>query len=438
MTLLNRRMLLGAGAAGLALGGLSRVFANEPPVKNAALVPDPDSLLDLPRGFSYRVVSRAGDPMSDGLATPARFDGMAAFRGPGGRTVLVRNHELWPEMSGRSWAPGAPPAWLRDKVFSADAVGGTSTLVLDRQGRIERSFMSLAGTHTNCAGGPTPWGSWLTCEEPRRTGADRIVDGHGWVFEVPSAAREAVAAVPLKAMGRFNHEAAAVCPKTGVVYLSEDREDGALYRFIPNVRGKLAAGGRLQGCAVRGTPDSANWDRSWAPGTTRAAAWVDLAHPESPDDDLRLRTVKGGGTRFVRGEGLAIDDDGTLYLSCTEGGANAKGQIFRYRPTGAMGGEMTLLAEPRDRALIDMPDNMCIAPWGGLVVCEDGGSPGNNFLRLVTPEGAITTFARNAHIRNGEFCGVCFSPDGKTMFVNVQTPGFTFAVTGPWRELARA
>ncbi len=448
--MLNRRSLLAAGAAGaagLALGGLRAAAAEPLPLDGGTLLPDPKGLFDLPKGFSYTLLSEMGQRMDDGLPTPGRFDGMGAFAAPGGRTILVRNHEFWAYNENGPFGARnelLTPA-IRSKMFNPAtdpvAKGGTTTLLLDRDcTAVERSHLSLAGTLRNCAGGTTPWGSWLSCEEPKRSFVNKLADGHGWVFEVPSRATELIEAVPLRAMGRFNHEAAAVDPKTGIVYLTEDHEDGLFYRFLPEQRGRLARGGKLQALAIDGLTHSANRDGGWQVGATQKVRWVDLDGVEAPGDDLRDRGAAKGATRFVRGEGLAIGE-GAIWFTCTEGGANQKGQVFRYRPSPAEGrpgetdqrAELSLFIEPNDIAQLDMPDNLCVAPWGDLVICEDG--KGEEYLRLVTPEGRIRVIGRNAHKGQAELAGVCFSPDAKTMFVNIYNPGYTLAIKGPWETL---
>lgn len=447
--MIDRRSLLTAGAAGLALAGLRAAVAQPLPADAGRLVPDPKGLFDLPEGFSYTLISEVGRRMDDGLPTPGRFDGMGAFAGPGGRTILVRNHEFWPYNDNGPFGPKNEllTPEIRARMFnkSTDPVakGGTTTLVLNRDATaVESIHLSLAGTLRNCAGGVTPWGSWLTCEEPKRPFVGKLADGHGWVFEVPANARGLVDPVPLTAMGRFNHEAAVVDRRTGIVYLSEDHEEGLFYRFLPTQRGKLVRGGRLQALAVDGLTTTANRDKSWAVGKAQRVRWVDLDGVDAPDDDLRDRGASTGATRFVRGEGLAAGDDGSVYLTCTEGGANAKGQVFRYRPSRFEGqaseagapGELTLFAEPNDVGLMDMPDNLCVAPWGGLVICEDG--KGDQYLRHVSPDGRIRAIGRNAHPDKAELAGVCFAPDDRTMFVNIYNPGYTLAIRGPWEKLS--
>lgn len=465
MTISRRRFLGSAAAISLGFTGLgcSR------PETSAASVPtdtgfgplrdDPEGIIALPAGFDYRIVSRRGERMSDGLFVPHRHDGMATFPGPDGTTLLVRNHEMLP---GDDPAYGAfgPNLELLDRVDRSrlydpgaggapPPLGGTTTLLYDTRTRqLVSHHLSLAGTLVNCAGGPTPWGSWISCEEIVAPAGGRLAREHGYNFEVPADLEGLpVEAVPLKEMGRFIHEAVAVHPPTGIVYETEDISDGLLYRFLPHSPGELHLGGRLQALAVRGRPglDTRNFDgRGIEPGEPLEVEWIDLDGVQSPDDDLRYRGHAAGAARFARGEGIFYGEaEGVseVFIACTNGGEAQKGQIWRYRPSPVEGspgerdqpGTLELFVEPNDGTIIENADNLCVAPWGDLVVCEDG--TGDDYLLGITPKGEIYHLARNLN-GNGEFAGACFSPDGSTFFVNMQADGWTLAITGPWEGRA--
>lgn len=474
MTSISRRHFLQQSAVvALGFGGL-RHFVEEAASATPAtprdlsangygpLRPDPRKLLDLPRGFSYRVVSRTGDAMSDGLRVPGQFDGMGAFLGPQGTTILIRNHELEPVKHQDRSAFG-PANELLPRLNSAmlydpgksrtPGLGGTTTLVYDtRSGQVQRQFLSLAGTIRNCAGGPTPWNSWISCEETVLRAGETPETGtaekdHGYNFEVPASATPGLAApVPLRDMGRFNHEAVAVDARSGIVYQTEDRGDGLIYRFIPRVRGRLALGGRLQALKIKGqkSVDTRNWGDgpTIKPGRIFEVEWIDMRDVESPQDDLRLRGFAAGAARFARGEGIWTGRD-AIYFACTNGGPNKTGQIWRYVPSAHEGrmaetaqpGRLELWVEPNNSDIVENCDNVTVAPWGDLVVCEDGG--GQQFVVGVTPRGRFYRIARNA-TNGSEFAGAVFSPDGSTLFVNIQSPGHTFAITGPWRANMQA
>ncbi len=382
------------------------------PLKN-----DPAKVLDLPRGFEYQVLSRMGRTMSDGLVTPGNHDGMAAFPGKGGRIILVCNHESNPDQG------LASPFGIRNELLSKvdkkyfydygfgeqPGLGGTTTVVYNPKTRkVESEFLSLAGTHRNCAGGPTPWNSWVTCEETMRRAGDGIEKDHGYNFEVPVTSKPKLAdPIALKAMGRFNHEAVAVDPKSGVVYQTEDRGDGLIYRFIPKVPGKLAQGGRLQALVVKGwtSCDTRNWQDlstdEFKLNKTYEVEWIDMDDPEAPLDDLRYRGFDAGAARFARGEGMFYSDE-RVYWVCTNGGRVLKGQVFAYTPSPYEGtdreqeapAKLELYLEPNDGEIVEMCDNLDVTPDGGLLLCEDG--KGDNFLVGVSPAGEWFKLARNA------------------------------------------
>ncbi|MGH8975340.1 MAG: alkaline phosphatase PhoX, partial [Acidimicrobiia bacterium] len=375
--------------------------------------------LALPEGFSYVRFGGEGSPMSNGRPTPEAHDGMAAFPGPQGTVRLVRNHEV----DGRHTPFGGDP-------YDPTGGGGTTNLVFDpRTGRLLASHPSLTGTVRNCAGGATPWGSWISCEETTegtRHGYDRP---HGYCFEVPAGAVSPVRALPLRAMGRFKHEAVCVDKQRGDVYLTEDQDKAGFYRFRPRVKGALAAGGRLEMLAVAGRPD---YDTRTGQQRDRVLPvnWVEIPEPDPDDVGQHPQAVfeqgrARGGAVFSRLEGCFWYRGRAVFIS-TEGGNAGLGQVWEYRP-GA--GFLTLAFESPSADLLRNPDNVSATPRGGLLLCEDG--PGPDRIQGLDPDGRIFDFARN-RFSDGEFTGPTFSPDGKVLFVNVQRPGATFAITGPW------
>ena len=448
----SRRQFLATSA--LAFVGLQRFVAGAPAPTAAAkrfgpLVVDPEGIIDLPDGFSYRVLSRQGDMMADGFRVPGKPDGMAAFAGPDGKLVLVRNHELSVDM--KELGPFVDnrnyPETL-DRGLSHDPgsegrnpqLGGTTNLVFDpATGETVSQFLSLTGTDRNCAGGPMPWGSWITCEETENLTRDRGQD-HGWCFEVKASAEPGLQkAVALRALGRFRHEAVALDPATGILYLTEDRNDGLLYRFLPDKKNDFTSGS-LQALAVVGKPraDLRNYDpKSRFPesGAEIEVTWIDLEDTHAPNDDLRIRGYAEGAALFARGEGIHFTDSG-IFIACTDGGPARRGQIFRLAPSGSAEKPDALelfLECDTDSPLVN-GDNLCPAPGGGLVVCEDlidSSFADHSHLRWVSADGSIATIARNSK-DSSEFAGSCFSPDGKWLFVNLQGHGLTLGITGPW------
>lgn len=458
MTLSRRQFLGSAAAISLGFHGVACARAR-PPVVDGTGTPfgaplgDPAGIIGLPEGFTYRLISRGGEIMDDGFRVPTRHDGMATFAGPDGTTILVRNHEMGldPELSEGAFGAELELLPQVDRSLLYDvgrgtmpALGGTTTLVYDtRSQELVSHHLSLAGTLVNCAGGLTPWRSWISCEETVERAGGKYARDHGYNFEVAADASGLVKAEPLIEMGRFVHEAIAVHPRSGVVYQTEDLSDGLFYRFIPNVPGQLREGGRLQALVVRDTPsaDLRNFgQQAVTPGRRLVVDWIDMNDPESPEDDLRYRGFERGAARFARGEGIFYgerDGNPEVYIACTNGGPARKGQIWRYYPSPVEGtpeevnrpASLELFIEPNDGAIVENADNVAVAPWGDLFVCEDGTD--DDRVLGVTPDGTVYTFAQNLN-GAGEFAGVCFSPDGSTMFVNMQVDAWTVAITGPW------
>ena len=406
----RRRLLQGAVALGVA-APLAALYARKRPEAGAPspqlgpLIDDPEGLLDLPRGLAYRVLQREGDPMDDGRPLPGKPDGMGCFEGPDDTWILLRNHELSPGMGGND---------AQREAYDPAMPGGVSRLVLNRADLSPRSsHLVLTGTDRNCAGGVSPWG-WLSCEES-------VAEGHGYVFVCPTDAGRLVAPQRIVGYGRFRHEAAAVVPDRHVCYLTEDRPDGCLYRFVPDDPAQPFEG-RLQAMRVRGHPRFDTGDLAEA-GASFPVDWVDLERPDAPEDTLRTDARLLGAAVVRRGEGL-IHHDGVIYVCATSGGPQRAGQVFAL---DAEGTRLTLHAASTDDRMLDHPDNVCVAPWGDVVVAEDG--TGGNCLRGITAAGEAYDLARNA-LSQSELAGVCFSPDGDVLFVNLQHDGLTLAITG--------
>jgi uncharacterized protein len=427
-----------AGLAARATGGTSARAISEVHGYGPLQV-DPNGLVDLPKGFSYRVISRFGNLMDDGFLVPSAGDGMGAFAARNGKVALVRNHEL----NVRDGRFGPFTAKVADDFATYDRgkdgmplPGGTTTLIYDpKTQQVEKQWLSLVGTIRNCAGGVTPWGSWLSCEENTTRAGDTAAKDHGYIFEVPASHVGLVAPVPLVAMGRFMHEAACIDPRTGIVYMTEDRDDSLLYRFLPDAKGELAKGGRLEALAVDGLGDSRNWNgQALERSKALTGKWVQLDDPEAPEDDLRKRGAAKGATLFARGEGIWWGND-ELYFTCTDGGAIKYGQIFRLRPdVNGTADILDLFYESTDKAAYNYGDNLCVMPTGHLMVCEDQYTDiTDNHLRGITPGGKAYAFARSRV--QTEFAGACFSPDGSTLFVNLMWPTMTLAISGPWGQV---
>ena len=460
--MLNRRRflqsILAAAASPSMLQGCKSIGVLPSPSEN--LLVDPNGILDLVPGLSYRVVSRRGDRMNDGLRVPGNHDGMAAFPGEDGRIILVCNHELdfnYPHDSafGNAYpsVPRAVKARMYDKGSNrSPGLGGTTTTIWNpATGMTERQHLSLAGTEFNCAGGPTSWGSWLSCEEcfedagsKRKKGFTLIRDRNlGYVFEVPAAETGLADPQPIKAMGRFEHEACALHEYTGIVYMTEDRHHGLFYRYIPNVPGKLLEGGKLQALAIMEEPSlpTHNWtvDHEISMRRPMQTYWIDLEDIDPVENTLRLEGAKSGAAMFARGEGLCVADD-RFAFTCTIGGPARLGQVFTYKPSPFEGtpeeqdapGELELIAESDLSSLLRNCDNLIMAPWGDLLICEDTES--NCGLIGVRPDGEQYEIASNRYSKS-EVTGVCFSPDGGTLFLNIQYPGITLAITGDWDSL---
>lgn len=406
--------------------------------------------LELPKGFQYKVFGKVGSVMTDGRKTPRAHDAMATFQS-GGDMRIVRNHEINDQIPKDGAAIGA------GSHYDETAGGGTTTLIINPKTReLVRDFVSLSGTLNNCAGGATPWGSWISCEETT-LGQTKIITKqgkeiggfakpHGYCFEVSASANNNLPPVPLRAMGRFVHEAVAVDRKTGIVYLTEDNNPSGFYRFLPNRHKRLAQGGTLQVLEIK---NKSNFDtrKNQIVGSVLQTKWLKIENPDPSEADTDSLAVfkqgmKNGAALFARLEGCFADEKGRIYFASTSGGDNKGGQIWLYEANGRDEGRLTLVFESPDRQILDMPDNICPSPKGNLIyICEDSdyglyGATEGNFIRILTPNGKIADFAKNITPgkEKSEFAGATFSKDGKTLFVNVQAAGVTLAIWGDWKN----
>lgn len=410
----SRRAFIHRGTAGLVATQLPLLFSRtaRAGVGFGPLKADPNGILDLPEGFSYVVLETAGDTMSDGYAMGGSPDGMACFwNADRSQYLLMRNHEV-----------DVGASVDVDLAYNPNRCGGVSRLVIDPQSleRVSSNWV-LTGTSRNCAGGPSPWG-WLSCEETEES-------GHGYVFLCDPYAEQVQAPQRAASLGRFKHEAAAVEPDSNIIYLTEDKGQGALYRHVPWDAAK-PFDGRLQAMRVVGQQ---NFDTSsdLSVGASFEVEWINLSDPTAKESPTAIQALDAGAAIVNRGEGIWYGE-GSFFFAATEGGPVAGGQIFRLDPAPE-GGTLTLVAQEEGDGHFFNPDNVTVAPWGDLVIAEDNTGP--NHLQGMTPEGDVYEIARNAYESGvSEFCGVCFSPDGRVLFVNMQEPGFTLAITGPFPQ----
>lgn len=486
---LDRRTVLKTSAATAAAGPFAGLVASPAVARSApdpaALVPVADKRdgavrLHLPPGFKYRSFHDTESPvtLTDGTSLPGRHDGMAAFDGPGSTVLLVRNHEV--NNPRPAFGPGTP--------YDAMGGGGTTTIQVTKKGKVIRSFTSLNGTMMNCSGGPMPWGSWITCEETvngpdvgpdftRRSNVP-LQQRHGYIYDVPASRFPGEGQSdrqPIRSAGRFAHEAVSFDPVGGRLYLTEDNFGFAsgFYRYTPPAGndpmadGRLADGGLLEMLAVTGEPrkhleaeqpDGATYDVTWVPIAQPDVAYPYTAGVDAPTSNNTALTHvsrqgwEQGAAYFSRLEGQHYED-GIVYFTSTQGGGPAEpseamgdrsgygngfGQVWAYDTEAE---ELRLVFESPGKLQLELPDNITTSPRGTLVVCEDG--PVENYLRGLTTDGEIFDIALNrlrsssgAERFGEEFAGSTFSPDGHTLFVNIQSEqGLTFAIWGPWESI---
>lgn len=496
MTQVDRRTVLKAGAVTALAGPFAGFFARQAsaappsasagsPLVDVADLRDGVVRLRLPAGLSYRSFEHTGELLGDGTVVPGRHDGMAAFPGPNGNTRLVRNHEVL--------GPGTPFASTIPPYDSA-SIGGTTNVIVSGDGTVIDSWASLTGSQGNCAGGGMPWGSWVTCQEtvngpdvfddfnrgalPPTTYVKNVLlqQKHGYLFEVPA---DGVSDnVPIKATGRFSHEAIAYAPSENAFYMTEDdfAFPSGFYRYVaprrPGPTRRLRDGGRLYVLAVRGRPE-ARLEAATTIGERFPVKWVEIDDPDptfpmdTTDPNAPIPTVTNdeaihavaeqgwvqGAAYFSRLEGAKYDRDTVYFTSTQGGGAQAPwvrgdagltvsgfgsgfGQIWAYH---TLTRELELVYVSPGPSVLDFPDNITTSKNGTLVICED--STNGNFLRALTAKGTLVDIAQNVipkgtDIGGDEFAGSTFSPDFRTLYVNIQASvGLSFAIFGNFAAL---
>ena len=483
MAVIHRRRFLqsAAGAAGaLALGGPFQGFAlaasSKPSFRQLRPIPDLRDgrvRLHLPEGFQYRSFhdTEAAVTLDDGTRLPGRHDGMGAFDAGNGNVLLVRNHEV--NNPGPAFGDAAA-------AYDPMAQSGTTTIEVTPHGEVVHSYTSLNGTQMNCSGGRMPWGAWITCEEtvngpdvgPDFTGVSNLplTRKHGYIFEVPAGGQST--RQPITRAGRFAHEAVSFDPDEGILYLTEDNFGfpSGFYRYIPATNpmetGELDDEGQLQMLAVKGQPN-ANLAATQRKRATYDVEWVDIDDPDptfpytpgqtAPTTNDTALTYVGnqgrakGAAYFSRLEGQAYDDR-VVYFTATQGGGpaeaslgpiadgygNGSGQVWAYKIDE---GILQLIFESPGADVLDFPDNVTTSPRGTIILCEDNTN--DNYVRGLNRGGQLFSIALNRMVSslNGaprfgdEFAGSTFSPDGETLFVNIQASrGISYAIWGPWEK----
>ncbi len=460
----RKRFLQGSAAVGgsVAIGGplaaLAARSAEGHPAPRAPgygpIAPTPAegstiAYIALPAGFKYRVISKQLDPsiafvtdpatgeaVRTTVPTPGVFDGMGAFRGPRGTTILIRNHEYRQQPEPGVVVP-LGDRYDANPRFNA----GNTKVVVGRDRTVVETIHVLGGTSTNCAGGETPWNTWITCEEVFI--AQSATDlKHGYCFEIDAHADEPNPAVPMKAAGCFAHEAVAWLK--GILYETEDSgNDSGFYRWIPDRKprefGDLAStGGPLQ--AIKRKGSAAPFDANTAVvGETFEVEWVTIPNPDPPTNTVKTQGTARGKIQFRRLEGCWVGE-GKIYFDSTSGGPAGKGQIWEYDPDHET---LKLIFQSPGAAVLEAPDNLVYVPHTGDIFLQEDG-PDDQFVRGVTQDGEIYDFAQTI-VNDSEFCGGCFSPDGRTFFLNQQggtgitnpadvdaNGGLTYAIWGPF------
>lgn len=333
----------------------------------------------LPAGFTSRVIARSGQTVPGTSYTWHNAPDGGACYADGSGWIYVSNSEISPS-------------------------GGAGAVRFSSAGAITGAYRILSSTRQNCAGGSTPWNTWLSCEEVTR----------GYVYETDPWGVKA--AVRRDAMGLFKHEAAAADPVRKAIYLTEDETNGCFYRFVPTTWGDLSVG-TLQvlraGTATSGT-----------------FTWVTVPDPDG--SPTQTRDQVSGAKRFNGGEGCYYAD-GSVWF--TTKGDNRVWRVDPAASTYELTYDDSLVSG--GGAPLTGVDNVTGSSSGDLFVAEDGG---NLEICVITPDDVVAPFLRVDGQSGSEITGPAFSPDGSRLYFSSQrgtsgssSGGITYEVTGPFR-----
>ncbi|MFJ9208538.1 hypothetical protein CU044_5075 [Streptomyces sp. L-9-10] len=332
----------------------------------------------LPAGFTSRVIARSGQQVTGTSYSWHNAPDGGACYADGSGWIYVSNSEI-------------------------DPSGGASAVRFSSTGAITAAYRILSGTRQNCAGGKTPWNTWLSCEEVDR---GYVYETDPWGVKTP---------VRRDAIGRFKHEAAAADPVRRTIYLTEDTTDGCFYRFTPTTWGDLSAG-RLE-VLVAGT------------GTSGPVSWATVPDPSGASTATRNQV--SGAKRFNGGEGCYYAGDTCWF---TTKGDNRVWQYNAAAATIELAYDDSLVS---GTAPLTGVDNVTGSSSGDLFVAEDGG---NMEICVITPDDVVAPFLRIGGQSGSEITGPAFSPDGKRLYFSSQrgtsgssSGGITYEVTGPFR-----
>lgn len=398
---LTRRQALKHGLTALAVGpslvSMTRPLRAQVSVSQIGSLSSADSNgVRLPSGFTSRVVASAGRRVQRSWWNRTNYtwhiyaDGGATFATPDGGWVYVSNSES--------------PSFLG---------GGVGAIRFDRNGNIADAYRILGGTNINCAGGPTPWNTWLSCEE---------ID-FGRVYECDPFGQNAAEVRP--ALGYFKHEAAAVDPNTGIIYMTEDEPDGRVYRFVPSA---FVPGQR---------PDlsSGTLEIAEVENVTGRMIWRAVPDPNPSLFSTPTRRQVAASTAFNGGEGIWYAD-GQVYF--TTKGDNRVWCLQLNTQVLTVVYDAATAANP----ILTGVDNITVSGSGQLLVAEDGG---DMQIVVIDQAGDVAPLLQVVNQQESEITGPAFSPDGSRLYFSSQRGsrlfnngrglGITYEVTGPFSRI---